>query len=222
MRKNQFWTRTARAGCAALTRRTRSGPSCTRRPRFRTTRAGWGSRVCFAACPARRATTGPACVWDGASDVAGCACDATSPNTARSLSALVPQDEFGVGFAGEDCSVPCVPCRNGRCGGDGLCECDFGFSDPACAIECGSPGETMAWSAVVFENFDAKMVAKRAEEARLKASEGMGAGDGAEADGGRRTPERRTSAAEHYEFTTLPDEEDEPATTFIGSRVRLT
>ena len=180
---------------------------------------GFTGVFCDVPCAACDYRTG-ACVWDGASDVAGCACDATSPNTARSLSALVPQDEFGVGFAGEDCSVPCVPCRNGRCGGDGLCECDFGFSDPACAIECGSPGETMAWSAVVFENFDAKMVAKRAEEARLKASEGMGAGDGAEADGGD-AGTADGAAEDDYEFTTLPDEEDEPATTFIGSRGKV-
>ena len=93
---------------------------------------GFTGVFCDVPCAACDYRTG-ACVWDGASDVAGCACDATSPNTARSLSALVPQDEFGVGFAGEDCSVPCcavaTAVRRRR-----LVRVHFGFSDP-CAIE---------------------------------------------------------------------------------------
>ena len=155
-----------------------------------------------------------ACVWDGESAVAGCACDETLPNGATSRSALVPADEQGVGFAGPDCTVPCVPCRNGRCGREegthGLCVCDFGFSDPACAVECGGDGETAAWSDVVFANFETKMAARRAERAT----------SGSEPDGDS-SATGDDSADDDYEFSTLPDEEDEPATVFVGSRGKV-
>ena len=181
---------------------------------------GFTGVFCDVPCAACNYNTG-ACVWDGVDDVARCKCDETTQNVARSLSPLVPADEFGVGYAGEDCSIPCVPCKHGSCGREahthGLCVCDPGFSDPACAVECGAPGETIAWSAVVFQNFETKMVARRAEEARLRALEGTsgdsgdadgagtaGDGDGASGDGA--TPATPATEEDDYEFSTLPDE----------------
>ena len=184
---------------------------------------GFTGAFCDVPCAACDYARG-ACVWDGAAAVAGCACDETLPNDARSLSALVPADEVGVGFAGPDCTVPCVPCRNGRCGREegthGSCVCDFGFSDPACAVECGGDGETTAWSEVVFSNFETKMAARRAERARLKALEEAGVGDGAVSDA-EGDASSASNAEDDYEFSTLPEEEDAPATVFIGSRGKV-
>lgn len=196
---------------------------------------GFTGVFCDVPCAACNYDTG-ACVWDGVDDVARCKCDETTQNVAMSLSPLVPADESGVGYAGEDCSIPCVPCKHGSCGREahthGLCVCDPGFSDPACAVECGAPGETIAWSAVVFQNFETKMVARRAEEARLRALEGTsgdsgdadgagtaGDGDGASGDGA--TPATPATEEDDYEFSTLPDEEDEPEMTPIGSRGKV-
>ena len=165
------------------------------------------------------------CVWDGASDTAKCVCDETSENAVFSSSDLVPADEPGVGYAGDACDVPCVPCRNGTCGRSakthGLCVCDPGFSDPACAIECGSPGSATAWSSVVFANYASRLAEIRAgEEAASLAAALLAANGGT--DGGAAGPSNIDSSdSSDYEFDTLPTEEDAPVAQRIGTRGRV-
>ena len=173
---------------------------------------GFTGVFCDVPCTRCDFNTG-ACVWDGVAESAKCVCDAATQNTARSASSLVPIDERGVGYAGDACDIPCVPCRNGVCGREtgvhGLCVCDPGFSDPACAIECGSPSSTVAWSSVIFENYAARLAVLREEEAKaLSLEQGGGSGD----DSSYQETE------DDYEFNVLPPEEDEPEYQTIGSR----
>ena len=69
-----------------------------------------------------------------------CACDRVTPNGAATTSQLALASGLkGLGWTGADCSLPCQPCANGTCSAaTGACACTPGFSDGACAVECGS------------------------------------------------------------------------------------
>ena len=49
----------------------------------------------------------------------------------------------GSGFTGEDCSVACYPCDQGRCSSDGTCECFLGYGGGRCDLECTGRGVMM-------------------------------------------------------------------------------
>lgn len=46
----------------------------------------------------------------------------------------------GTGFAGDDCSVACLPCDKGTCRDDGTCACLPGYAGARCDAECSGHG----------------------------------------------------------------------------------
>jgi hypothetical protein len=58
-----------------------------------------------------------------------CACDSSVENVFG-----------GLGYAGDDCSVPCRPCDMGTCRPDGSCQCFPGYSGWRCQDQCNGAG----------------------------------------------------------------------------------
>jgi hypothetical protein len=108
---------------------------------------GFTGPFCTLACPA--CSMHGACVTN-ATGGASCACSATDASGAATTSALARAAGLaGVGWSGPLCDVPCKPCANGTCDARGECACLPGFTDDACALECGAEGVDAATGKVI-------------------------------------------------------------------------
>ena len=98
---------------------------------------GYTGPFCNVGCPYNCGSHG-ACTMGG-NGTALCVCDTTSPNAATTTSRLaLSAGVTGIGYTSSDCSIPCKPCLNGTCSASGECACVPGFTDDACAIQCGT------------------------------------------------------------------------------------